>query len=291
MIFVFLLLQTTPSSPPVDIDVDLSTLAPGDPTSAVETDYIEIYSSVARILHVGGYRIIAPKKEANLDTELLDTAGVPTVARGGPSSTLLLEFSSPDIARGIYRIHISARRPDGSREALPPMTCGPNCPPDEVENFLEARKMSIFALLESQQPTTTTTADLRTHDRSDNPEVTPPVSPRLGPTAAPSKERPLGPVGITGIVMGGLGLGGFIWGSTNFGLDRARDSKHHGLETFQRDRYFNAGTGAVWGAGAALLIAGGTMLLIEQTVLKKRARRANRDLSSVGIIPGFSFSF
>lgn len=272
----FLLLQAEPAVAAVAIDVDLSTLAPGEPTSAVESDYIAIYSGVARILRAGGVPIAAP--ESDLDTQILDAAAIPTVARDAVSSTLTLEFSSPDIAQGIYRIHISAQSSEGASQALPPLTCGPSCPPEDVEAFLQERSSSVFALLDAPAPTAAPTASVV------GPSPAPPA-----PTHSSLDARPLGPVGIAGIVFGGLGLGGFVWGTTNYALDRSPD-RLHDLEQVQHERHFDPATSAVWGAGAALLVAGTVMLVLDQVVLKKERMRRDRPLSSRAL-PTLSFSF
>lgn len=262
--------HAAPEFAPTVVEVDLSaffSIKSEISQGEQEREHDQIYPSVVRVLHAAGVPIAAPPSEN--ERELLEIAGVPAVDVEPPQrpQKLRLEFSSPDFMKSIYRIHVSVQRPDGSYESIPALSCGPDCLAENVEPFLREHQAPILALLETPEPAAPASSPPPPTSVS---TAHPPDA--LSPAPA-GKARPLGPVGIAGTVLAGVGLGGVVWGSVALGLDRTRDWERGFDERMVRDRYFNTGTGVALGVGAGLLATGVTMFLVDLFVLKKRNHR------------------
>jgi len=276
--------HAAPEFAPTVVEVDLSaffSIKSEISKGEQEREHDQIYPSVVRVLHAAGVPIAAPPTEN--ERELLEIAGVPAVDVGPPqrAQKLRLEFSSPDFMRSIYRIHISVLRPDGSYEAIPALSCGPDCLAENVEPFLREHQAPILALLETPEPAAPANSP---PPPTSVPAAHPPEA--LSPAPA-GKTRPLGPIGIAGTVLGGVGLGGVIWGSVALGLDRTREwerepGREEEMELDGRERYFNAGTGIALGVGSVLLVTGVTMLVLDRSVLKLRKNKPR----AVTVSPG-----
>lgn len=271
--------------PPTTIVVDLSDFFNQNTELSArheELDYQHIYPGVARLLNEAAVPIHTP--QGDRERELLQAADIPTQAPAGPSTTLRLEFSTPDFVNSIYRIHVSVDRADGSFQALPTLVCGPGCLAEDVKPFLQKHEEKILGLLEPPKPkspsSSASPAELEQGLQASTPEHATDAKP-----LKVAKTPPIGPVGISGIVAGGLGLGAFGWGSVAFARKRAADWDNAFTER-TRPSFFDRSEAVVWGIGGGLIAAGIIMVIVDQLALKPR--RKHRHHSSIA---GWSISF
>lgn len=190
------------------------------------------------------------------------------VTEEAAAPTIVVTLSWVDYEASIYRIDIETRRPGEKPQMLESIECP--CIDSGVSEAVLERLPAALEQLDEPPPAE---PEPGTTPR-DEPEPSSDVSPTR-PSEQPNHRRPpIGPVGITGMIVAAGGLGGL-----GFGISRVRRGDVLSSDPSDEEREIRhdfGPQGRAWvGVGVAGVAVGATMLAIDLAVLRHRPARVS----------------
>jgi hypothetical protein len=213
----------------------------------------------------------APAAEPVVDTSELGDLGMlvtpqvidatsPVLSEAGldpARASILITYLDPENFEYAIRVTLDPTRDVKQAPVL--ATCR-GCMTDQlVEAAVEAVKKAIERAVPSESSDREPVAEAE-------PETTPPETMDPEPSPATSRARPLGPLGWSGVAALSVGVAGAATGGAFLGVGETRPT-----DDMSQIRNFRPSGYALVGVGAALVITGVALLVVDRTRAKRQA--------------------